>query len=220
MNMTLETLTQDLKYAIRGLRARPGFTIAVVATLGLGIGANAAMFGIVDRLLFRPPALLRDPATAHRVYTFQTSRGEEYAQNVGRYAKYVDLTKWTTSFSSTAGYAQRDLAVGVDDAAREMHIGAVSASFFGFFDAPAALGRYFTEAEDRPPAGAPVAVLSHSMWQAQYDERRDVLGSKIQIGPTIYTIIGVSAPGFVGLWADKPPAAFIPITSYAAGVDI
>ena len=218
--MTLETLTQDLKYAIRGLRARPGFTIAVVATLGLGIGANAAMFGIVDRLLFRPPALLRDPATAHRVYTFQTSRGEEYAQNVGRYAKYVDLTKWTTSFSSTAGYAQRDLAVGVGDAAREMHIGAVSASFFGFFDAPAALGRYFTEAEDRPPAGAPVAVLSHSMWQAQYDERRDVLGSKIQIGPTIYTIIGVSAPGFVGLWADKPPAAFIPITSYAAGVDI
>ena len=218
--MTLETLTQDLKYAIRGLRARPGFTIAVVAPVGLGIGANAAMFGIVDRLLFRPPALLRDPATAHRVYTFQTSRGEEYAQNVGRYAKYVDLTKWTTSFSSTAGYAQRDLAVGVGDAAREMHIGAVSASFFGFFDAPAALGRYFTEAEDRPPAGAPVAVLSHSMWQAQYDERRDVLGSKIQIGPTIYTIIGVSAPGFVGLWADKPPAAFIPITSYAAGVDI
>src|SRR6185295_14469208 len=215
--MTLETLRQDLKYAIRGLRARPGFTIAVVATLGLGIGANAAMFGIVDRLLFRPPTLMRDPATAHRVYAFQTFRGTEGSGNVGRYARCVDLTKWTTSFSSTAGYAQRDLAVGVGDAAREMHIGAVSASFFGFFDSRPIIGRYFTEAEDRPPEGAPVAVISHAMWEAQYGGRSDVLGSKIQIGPTVYTIIGVSAPGFVGLWDDRPPAAFIPITSYAAG---
>ena len=218
--MPIETLIQDVKYAIRGLRARPGFTIAVVATLGLGIGANAAMFGIVDRLLFRPPELMRDPSTAHRVYTFQTSRGEEFPNNVGRYAKYVDLTKWTTSFSATAGYTQRDLAVGVGDAAREMHIGVVSASFFGFFDAPPALGRYFTVAEDTPPAGAPVAVLSYSMWQRQYEGRRDAIGSKVQIGPTLYTIIGVSAPRFVGLWPEKPPAAFIPITSYAAGVDI
>ena len=214
--MTFETLRQDLKYAIRGLRTRPGFTLAVVATLGLGIGANAAMFGIVDRLLFRPPERMKDPATAHRVYLQQTFRGTENTGNVGRYARYVDLTKWTTSFSATAGYALRDLAVGVGDAAREMHIGVVSPSFFGFFDAPPVLGRYFTEAEDQPPSGAPVAVLSHSMWQAQYGGRRDVLGSKIQIGPVIYTVIGVSAPGFVGLWADRPPAVFIPITNYAS----
>ena len=88
---------------------------------------------------------------------------------------------------SVAGYTQRDLAVGVGDAAREMRIGVVSASFFGFFDAPPALGRYFTDAEDQPPAGAPVAVLSHAMWQTQYGGRRDVLGTPIQIGPTIYT---------------------------------
>jgi putative ABC transport system permease protein len=214
--MTLETLTQDLKYALRGLRARPGFTIAVVATLGLGIGANAAMFGIVDRLLFRPPELLKDPATAHRIYTFQTSRGKESGGNVGRYAKYVDLTKWTSSFSSTAGYTQRDLAVGVGDAAHEMHIGIVSASFFGFFDAPPVLGRYFTAAEDQTPEGTPVAVVSYAMWRGKYEGRQNVLGSKIQIGPIVYTIIGVAPPRFVGLWPDQPPVAFIPITSYAA----
>jgi putative ABC transport system permease protein len=215
--MAFDNLTQDLKYAIRGLRTKPGFAIAVVSTLGLGIGANAAMFGIVDRLLFRPPPLLRDAETTHRVYVSQTFRGERRTHEVGRYARYTDLTKWTRSFSRTAGHARRDLAVGVGDAAREMSIGIVSASFFGFFDARPALGRYFTAAEDAPPAGAPVAVLSHAMWQTAYGGRRDVLGSTIQIGPTIYTIIGVAAPAFVGLWPDRPPAAFIPITSYAAG---
>jgi putative ABC transport system permease protein len=215
--MAFDNLLQDLKYAVRGLRTKPGFAIAVVSTLGLGIGANAAMFGIVDRLLFRPPPLLRDAEATHRVYVSQTFRGERRTHEVGRYARYTDLTKWTRSFSSTAGHTRRDLAVGVGDAAREMSIGVVSASFFGFFDAPPALGRYFTAAEDTPPAGATVAVLSHAMWQTAYGGRRDILGSTVQIGPTIHTIIGVAAPTFVGLWPDKPPAAFIPITSYAAG---
>ena len=217
MAMTLDSLFQDLKYAVRGLRTKPGFTIAVVATLGLGIGANAAMFGIVDRLLFRPPDLMKDPDTAHRVYLHQMFRGKERANGGYQYARYQDLAKWSTSFSRSAGYTARDLAVGVGEAAREMRIGVVSASFFGFFNAPPALGRYFAEAEDQPPAGTPVMVLSHPMWQTQYGGRRDVLGKSIQIGPTIYTIIGVAAPGFTGLWADRPPAAYIPITSYAAG---
>src|SRR5882672_8363956 len=136
--MTLESLKQDLTYAVRGVRAKPGFAAAVIVTLGLGIGANAAMFGIVDRLLFRPPALMRDPATAHRLYYYQTFRGKERAGGDGRYVRYKDIERWTHSFSQIAAYSQRDLAVGVGEAAREMHIGTVSASLFGFFDAPPA----------------------------------------------------------------------------------
>src|ERR1041384_5414841 len=218
-DMVLDSLRDDLRYAIRGLRTRPGFALAVVFTLALGIGANAAMFGIVDRLLFRPPPLLHDPATAHRVYLYQTFRGKERSNSGYQYARYADLARWTHSFSRAAGYSNRDLAVGVGDAAREMHIGVVSASFFGFFDAPPALGRYFGEGEDAPPSGAPVAVLSYSVRQTWYGGRRDVLGSTLQIGPVVYTIIGVAPRGFVGLWPDKPPAAFIPITSYAAGTE-
>src|SRR6185503_6242141 len=215
--MILDNLRQDLAYAMRGLRTKPGFALAVVSTLALGIGANAAMFGIVDRLLFRPPSLLRDPSTAHRVYLYQTFPGTERASGGGQYARFADITRWNRTFSSTAGYTARELAVGVGDAAREMRIGAVSASFFGFFDAPPALGRYFTVAEDTPPDGAPVVVLSYAMWQAQYGGRRDVLGTKIQIGPIIYTVIGVATRDFVGLWQDKPPVAYVPITSYASG---
>jgi putative ABC transport system permease protein len=215
--MSLESLKQDLAYAIRGLRTKPGFAIAVITTLGLGIGANAAMFGIVDRLLFRPPPLMKDPDAVHRVYYYETFRGKERANTVGRYARFVDYDTMTHSFSAMAGYSRPDLAVGVGDAAREMGIAPVSANFFGFFDAPPVLGRYFTKSEDMPPAGEPVVVLSNAMWQTQYGERRDVLGSKLQIGPTIYTVIGVAPAGFVGLWPERPPAAFIPITNYAAG---
>ncbi len=215
--MWTSSLLDDIRYTIRGLRTKPGFAIAVVTTLGLGIGANAAMFGIVDRLLFRPPPMLRDAETAHRVYLFSTFRGQERASGGGQFARYRDIAEYTRHFSTVAGHTTRDLAVGTGDAAREMRIGVVSATFFSFFDAPPVIGRYFTESEDRPPEGAPVAVLSHAMWQSQYDGRTDVLGSTMQIGPTIYTIIGVAPKGFVGLWGDRPPAAFIPITSYAAG---
>ena len=214
----IERFTRDLAYAIRGLRARPGFTLAVVATLGLGIGANAAMFGIVDQLLFRPPPLMPDPATVHRIYLFQTVRGRERSSSSGPYARYADIERWTSSFSRVAGHTGRELAVGVGEAAREMRIGVVSASFFGFFDARPALGRYFTDAEDTPPTGSHVVVLSHAMWQTHYGGRADVLGSTLQIGPFPYTVIGVAARDFVGLWPDRPPAAFIPLTSYALGV--
>ena len=214
--MTFESLRQDLKYAARGLRLKPAFAIAVISTIGLGIGANAAMFGIVDRLLFRPPNLIRDPSTAHRIYGYSTFRGKERIGFGGQYARYKDFERWTTSFSSVTAYGLRHLAVGVGEAAREMNVGIVSSNFFGYFDAPPALGRYFNAAEDSIPDGAPVAVLSDAMWQTQYGGRRDVLGSKVQIASVVYTVIGVAPPGFVGLWADQPPAYFIPITTYGA----
>lgn len=218
--MTVEQLRQDVGYAFRGIRTRPAFAAAVIATLALGIGANAAMFGIVDRLLFRPPPLLHDPATAHRIYTFRMFRGSERPGIVGQYARYQDLVRWTTSFSQTAGWSEGDMAVGVGEAAREMRIARVSAGFFGFFDAPPVLGRYFTEAEDQAPAGTPVAVLGYTFWRTRYGGSRGVLDSMVQIGPTRYTIVGVAPRGFVGLWADRPPAAYVPITAYAGGTNI
>ena len=210
----LDSFLQDLTYALRGLRAKPAFTTAIVLTLALGIGANAAMFALVDRMLFRPPPLLVTPDAVHRIYGFQTYRGKERIGLGGQYARYVDMSKWTTSFDRTSGFTERDLAVGIGEAAREMRVGMVSSSFFGFFDAPPALGRYFLPSEDAPPSGTNVAVASYARWQTEYGGRKEILGTKVQIGSDVYTIIGVSAPGFVGLWPSQPPAYFIPIMAY------
>ena len=215
--MTLDALKQDLRYALRGLRAKPGFAAAVVVTLALGIGANAAMFGIVDRLLFRPPPMLKDPETAHRVYLYRTNRGTERPSSAGQYARYRDLATLTTSFSHEAGHTANMMAVGVGDAAKEMQIGVVSSGFFSFFDAPTVVGRYFSASEDQPPEGEPVVVLSYAFWQTRYGGIESILDSTMQIGPKTYSVIGVAPPGFVGLWPERPPVAFIPMTAYAAG---
>jgi predicted permease len=213
----LEALWQDAKGTLRSLRKSPAFTAGVMLTFALGVGANAAMFSLIDRLMLRPPALMRDPDSVHRVYLYRTVRGVE-GQTGGQYARHADLARWTSSFSDVAAHSHRQLAVGIGENAREMSIGVVGANFFGFFDAPPVAGRYFSAAEDAAPMGAPVAVLSHAMWQTQYGGRTDAIGSTLHIDAVVYTIIGVAPKQFVGLWPLRPPVAFIPVATYAASV--
>jgi putative ABC transport system permease protein len=213
---TLEGFGQDAVYTLRDLRRHPAFTLGVVLTLALGIGANAAMFGLVDRLLFRPPAFMIDPSTVHRVYLYRRSVQGDERQTGGIYARYIDLTRYSTSFSQMAGVVQRTLAVGERDDTRLRSVAIVSASFFGFFDAPPILGRYFTPSDDVPPSPAAVAVLSSAFWKTQLGSRPDVIGSTMRIDAAAYTIIGIAPDGFVGLWPYEPPAVFIPVTAYAA----
>jgi predicted permease len=214
----VEVLLQDLRYAARGLRARPAFTASVVLTLGLGIGANVAMFGIVDQLLIRPPAYLRDPSRVHRIYLTSVSDGRDVTDGFTEYARYLDFARLTKTLDATAVLASNQFAVGVGEEAKEMPIGIVSASFWSFFDAKPALGRFFTASEDSIPTGSPVTVLSYAFWQARYGGSPDVLGKTMQIGPVPCTIIGVAPPGFVGIPDQGMQAAFIPATLYGYGV--
>src|SRR5581483_8926833 len=131
---------QDLRYAARGLHRAPAFTAAAVLTLGLGIGANTTMFTTVDRLMFRPFPHLRDPSMVNRVYLRATSRGRTRTQFTFPYTRYLDLRRWTKSFSDFAAVTEWQLAVGPSDAARERYVEGVSASFFHFFELQPARG--------------------------------------------------------------------------------
>ena len=210
----LDQLKQDLRYALRGLRRAPGFTATVIITLGLGIGANAAMFNVVDRLMFRPLAHLRDPGSVHRFYLQWENRGVTATSTSMPYKRYLDLRDETSSWSQMAGFSERDLAVGEGESARERRVGAVSATFFSFFDARPVLGRFFVAEEDVIPRGADVAVLSYRFWQSAFGGG-DVLGQRLQVGDVRATIIGVAPKGFAGINDANPPDVFIPITTFA-----
>ena len=206
---------QEVRYAMRGLRRAPGFTGAVVLTLGLGIGANAAMFNIIDQLMFRPFAYLRDPAHVHRVYLRLPGRDRLLSRESFPYARYLDLERWTASFSQSAAFFPTTVAVGSRAASRERPIAAVSASYFDFFDARPAVGRFFTSAEDTTPSGASVAVVSDAYWRSELGAR-NVIGQSIQIDNIVCTIIGVAPPGFTGVADGEAPVAYLPITTFGA----
>ncbi len=210
----MDHLQQDVRYAIRGLRRSPGFAFGVIATLALGIGANAAMFGVVDRLMFRPYPMLRDPSTAHRVYLRWNERETQRTSFSFEYARYLDFQRWTRSFSKFAAFFPTSRAVGSAQATRVRDIAAVSAAYFDFFDARPALGRFFTPDEDVTPMGATVVVLSHGFWQSEFGGR-DVIGEPLLIDRLSFTIIGVAPRGFTGVTEGSPRAAFIPITAFA-----
>jgi predicted permease len=211
----VDAVGQDVRYAWRGLRARPGFAAAVVLTLGLGIGANTAMFGIVDRLLFRPPPYLESSERVHRLYMHYMSNSEPRIERSLAYRYYRQLAESTTSFERVAPFAELLLAVGTGDAARERRVLVAGASFFDFFEARPALGRFYTAAEDVAPAGTNVAVLSYGYWQTEFGGSRDVLGQSLHVGEAVYTIIGVAPQDFVGAGVGPVPTLFVPLTAYA-----
>jgi predicted permease len=212
----IETMLQDLRYALRGLRMKPGFTAAVVITLGLGIGANAAMFGILDRLLLRAPAYLQDPKLVHRVFLPYMANGEERMERNFSFARYLDVTADLKAFSKIAAFQNRPrTAVGAGEQTIEATVATVNATFFEFFNARPALGRFFSRAEDQIPAGTPVVVLSYPFWQLQYGGRSDVLGTQIKVDKSTYTVIGVAPEGFAGVSEGAEPVAYVLITAYA-----
>ena len=150
----------------------------------------------------------------HRVYRRAFDRGNEAIRWDGEYRGYLDFQESTRSFSQVAAFARRTVAVGTGEAARERPVAIVSGSYFGFFAARPARGRFFTAAEDVAPRGANVVVLGHAFWQSEFGGR-DVIGENLLVDQIPAVIVGVAPAGFAGTFDGEPPAAYIPITTYA-----
>ncbi len=188
----------------------------MIVTLALGVGANSAMFGIVDRLMFRPLPYLADPGTVNRVYLRSHYRDRVFTSSNGiEYARYLDLKRGSSVFSQYAVFTQQVLAVGTGADVVERQVAPVSASYFEFFRMRPALGRFFVAAEDSLPKGMPVAVLGYDYWKSAFGGA-DVLGQVLQVGHTAATIVGVAPRGFGGMNDSVPPAIYLPITAFAS----
>jgi putative ABC transport system permease protein len=196
-----EDLTQDLGYALRGFRRQPGFALAVMLTLGLGIGANAVMFGLVDRLLLRPPAHVVEPDRVTRLQLSESEPGMGGWTNESMaWPTFTDQRDQATYFSRIAAYfTQSDMPLGRGPEATKVRAVLATASYYELLGVSPALGRFYDETEDRLGAATPVAVLSWQYWQRVYQGSPEVLGKQLALGSQQYTVIGVAPKGFNGV---------------------
>jgi putative ABC transport system permease protein len=208
----VDVLLQDIRYSLRGLRRAPVFTITAVLTLGLGIGANAAMFAVIDELMFRPVPFLADQARTGRAYTQITREGKRVSSMTMPYTRYLDLKRANRSFSTIAAISEWRLAIGTGADTRVRKVAGVSGDMWQLFDARPALGRFFGPAEDRIPEGSMVAVLSHMYWQSAFGGR-DVIGERLRVGTRDATIVGVAPEGFEGATSGRPIEIYVPVTA-------
>ncbi len=198
----MDTLIQDLRYAVRGLLRSPGFTLAVVLTLALGIGANTTMFGVLDTLLLKPPAHVTDPSRVQRIY-FRRDLLQGGRTSSGTSFPAYESFAGVRAFSAVAAMASGGVSIGTGAEARQADVQAVSASFFPLLGVQAEKGRFFDSTDDQLGAG-PVLVVSHTYWQRELNGDPGVLHRTIRIGDFVYAIVGVAPEGFTGAELDEP----------------
>lgn len=196
----MDTLLQDLRYAIRGLARSPGFTLAAVACFTLGIGANALMFGVIDRLFLRAPPYVQDAGQVGRLHLRAFFPGEgEFITDWRTFPEYQRIRDRVTAFSSAAAFSV-PVTVTVDQGVDALHAHTVlvSHTFFPLLGVRPALGRFFTK-EDDDAAAAPTVVLDHGFWERAFGSDTTVLGRTLQIGKHAYSVVGITPQGFTGL---------------------
>ena len=198
----LATVRQDIEYALRQLRRSPSFAIAATLTLALGIGANTAIFSLVDGVLLRPLPGIREPDRLVELTSFSVS-----------YPAYRDFREAAKGTVDLAGFRERPMAVRIGANTSVMLGSLATGNFFPVLGATPAIGRTLVDADD--VAGArPVAVISHALWRRAFDERPSALGETIRINGVPFTIVGVMQSGFRGTRLVGVPDFWLPMNSW------
>ena len=208
----LENTIKDVRYAVRALRRNPGFTSVAVLTLALGIGANTALFSVVNGVLLRP---LPYPEP-ERLVSIRNIWGENRnllsaVESVSP-AEYFDYRDRMTAFESFGVYTPLTLSLTGDGEPERLAAAAMSASVFQTLGVVPAAGRVFSATEDVP--GVRVAVLGHGLWQRRFAGSRDIVGRTVLINGTATTVVGVMPEGFrlpEQLSETSPAQLFVPL---------
>jgi putative ABC transport system permease protein len=206
---TMRTLLADVRLAFRVMSRTPSFAVAVVSVLALGIGANTAIFSIVNAVLLRPLPF-EAPEQLVRIFT-TTPDGRPFELSPG---KFYSWQQEAQSFDGMAMYqccGFRELALTGTGTARTVHATAVSAGFFDIVRARPALGRVFRHEEDTP-GGRHVVVLSDRFWRTEFDGHPDVIGRTVKLNDEAHIIVGVlPATASVASWTGMASDVWVPL---------
>lgn len=206
----MDTLLQDLRYAARQIARSPGFTLLVVAVLGLGVGANTALFTLADAMLFRSRPGVQDAERLVWVSAFR-----EGHPNPVSYPDYRDVRDRVGAFSGVAAFHDVEVSVSGGGEPERTRGQVVSGNYFSVLGAPMALGRGFVPPEDSVPGAYPVAVVGHDFWRRRLGADPGVVGSRIVVDGTPFTVVGVAAAGFNGADHDLERDVWIPLAMIA-----
>ncbi len=214
----IDELRQDVRYALRLLGRQPAFAVFVMTTLALGIGANAAMFGVVDRLLLRGPEHVRDVDRVRRIFATSNVPGiGEFTTATMGYVTYLGLRGNTHGFERVAAYSASQVTIGRGGTSQRVPFAAATADFFPLLGVRPLLGRFYTAEEDRTSGADRVTVLGYGLWRRQFAGDRAVVGKTIVVDDETFTIVGVAPEAFTG--ADLSPIdLWIPLSITSAKV--
>ena len=201
-------MIQDIRYAVRQLRKSPGFALTAVATLALGIGANAIVFSVLNALVLHPLKL----PNAQNLYMVQRTFGHGVVSPSHSYPDYRDLRDQNHSFESLVGYDIMG-AVGIDTGSSPSTVWPYLASgnYFDALGIQPYLGRFFHASDEKGPNSAPYVVLSYAYWHSHFQDDRGVVGRVVQINKHPYTILGVAPPSFRGTELFFAPDVWVPL---------
>src|SRR3954453_19635920 len=191
--------TGDLRLAIRGLRRSPLFAIVATLSVALGIGANTAIFTLMDQILLRKLPV-KEPDRLVMLYQQGAHNGSNMGQRMHSYPVYQDLQQRAEPLSEVICRRLAQASMTVDNETERVQAELVSGNYFTMLGVRPAIGRVFTsEEDDRVYAGSPVVVLSYDYWVPRFDRDPNVIGKKILVNDYPMNIVGVSSDEFHGL---------------------
>jgi hypothetical protein len=199
----LEALIQDLRYGARTLARTPAFTLAALLTLALGIGANTAIFTVVNAVLLRPLPYSQPDRVVQLVRRYPGQIGR--SQDGRRYLFFRDQLRQVDALSAQAGLGSLNLVYG--DAAEFVRVTGVSKEYFAVFGAQPALGEAFGPEED-VVGGPDVVILGHALWLRSFGADRAIVGRSVVLGDKPYSIVGVMPASFE---PTSPTDVFVPL---------
>jgi len=213
----IDRMMCDVASALRSLRAAPAIPVAAVLTTSLAVAINLAMAGLIDRALLSPPAHVVDPQQVFTVgFEVDSPSGEKNVAATASYLTFEAVQDRAPSVIAAAWNYASTSSVGVGDSRIPVRAVGVTGGYFNMLGAHAAFGRTLLPEDDRPPVGAPVAVLSHALWRGAFGADPNAVGRQLRFGGLSLEIVGVMPAGFSGHTAQRVDL-WLPLSSAMHG---
>ncbi|NOT09524.1 MAG: ABC transporter permease [Gemmatimonadales bacterium] len=207
-SIVMSSIAQDLRFTLRGFGRRPRFPAMVILTLALGVGANTAVYNLIDAVLLNPVAV-NHPESAVAVFE---ALGPTALYNGTAYPNYTEFRARTRTLTGLAAFGELEAGIVAGETHGRISVGLVSGNYFDVLGLAPEAGRLLHEADESAPGATPFVVLGHGLWTSMFGADPNMIGRTLQMNGASFTVVGVAPRGFRGTQLGSAPEAWIPVT--------